>query len=244
MILDRSFPHIARLEPTQGDPAPEESTPWGPSSPKPPGAPEAKPREPIFRIPPATGWLIAINVAVFVAFMLLPDDRQDDIAYFFGFEPQRLFFRTDWLALVSLISFQFLHGSWGHLGINMITLLAFGPAIEGPLGRGRFVGLYLVCGVAGALVEAALSAQSDEPLVGASAGISGLFGAFLILWGVGGKARSVMSLVRLAGLWIVLMAVTGIVGIGAQGAQVAWIAHIGGFVAGMALVRPFARVGR
>jgi len=190
----------------------------------------------MLQIPPATGWLIAINVAVHLARLFLTPDQDDVVVNGLGFDPSSLHGQVDWLAILSLLTYQFLHGSWAHLGINMVTLLAFGPGVERPLGPARFLAIYFLSGIAGALLEAIFTApENADLLVGASAGISGTFGALLVIWGVYRRGRRPMGLVPMALLWIGLMAVTGIVGVGAQGTPVAWVAHIGGFLAGMAL---------
>ncbi|HLG90234.1 MAG TPA: rhomboid family intramembrane serine protease [Alphaproteobacteria bacterium] len=190
----------------------------------------------MLRVPPATGWLIAINIAVHLARIFLPPEQDDIVVSWLGFDPASLRGPIDWLPVVSLITYQFLHGSWAHLGINMVTLLAFGPGVERPLGAARFLVIYLLSGIAGALLEGALDGgESGDLLIGASAAISGTFGALLVIWGVYRRGRRPMGLAPMALLWIGLMAVTGILGVGAQGTPVAWIAHIGGFLAGMAL---------
>jgi membrane associated rhomboid family serine protease len=192
--------------------------------------------EPFLRIPPATGWLIAMNVAVHIVRLLLPPAQDDRVVEALGFIPAALHGTPHFLPILSLLTYQFLHGSWGHLGINMVSLLAFGPGVERPLGRARFIFIYFASGVAGALLEAAFTApHSDDLLIGASASISGLFGALLIIWGLYRRGRRPLGVLPMALLWILLMAVTGILGVGAEGTPVAWIAHIGGFVAGMAL---------
>ena len=193
------------------------------------------PREPILRVPPATGWLIAINLAVHLARLLLSSDQDDVVVNALGFDPASLSGPADWLAVLSLVTYQFLHGSWAHLGINMITLLALGPGVERPLGQTRFLVIYLLSGIAGAVLQGVFTPNSDDLMVGASASISGIFGALLVIWGLYRRGRQPIGLLPMTLLWISLMAITGITGMGAEGAPVAWIAHIGGFLAGMAL---------
>jgi membrane associated rhomboid family serine protease len=193
------------------------------------------PREPAIRIPPVTGLLIAINVLVHSALFLLPEDQADRIVNRFGFDPVDLL-HFDAMSAVTLITYQFLHGGWTHLGVNMISLLAFGPGIERPIGRPRFLAVYFVSGIAGALIQAAFTFRNgDDLLIGASGSISGVFGALIVVWGMNRRGRNPMGMLPMAMLWVVLMAITGLSGVGAGGAQVAWIAHIGGFVVGMAL---------
>ncbi len=192
-------------------------------------------REPILRIPPVTFWLIAANVLVHVVLQLLPAGRQDAVVDALGFDPASLRGPISAMGLLTLVTYQFLHGGWDHLGFNMIALLAFGSGIERAIGRVRYLILYVVAGIVGALLEGIFTVSGDGGvLIGASASISGLFGVLVPLWGSRGQGRRTIGIVPMALLWIALMAVTGILGVGAQGMPVAWIAHIGGFLAGLA----------
>ena len=232
-----TFPIQAFSEPPQGEPAGGHPEPTAPPLP-----PEAPAHEPMVRIPPVTGWLIGLNVAVHLARSFLPPEQDDVVVSMLGFDPARLVLEHDPAAIGTLITYQFLHGGWEHLLLNMISLLAFGPGIERPLGRIRFLVLYLLCGVAGALVETAFSPlQGDDLMVGASAGISGVFGAILVLWRINRPGARQLGLLPMAAIWIVLLAVTGMMGVGSPDAPVAWIAHIGGFIAGMILGALFKR---
>jgi membrane associated rhomboid family serine protease len=187
----------------------------------------------MFRIPPVTGWLIAINVLVHCIRKLLTPGQDDNVLNALAFDTSSLH-GYDPMAILSLVTYQFLHGGWDHLGINMVSLLAFGAGVERPLGRVRYMVLYILCGIAGALLEACFAAP-DTQMIGASASISGVFGAVLILLGIHRSGKRPIGLLPMALIWIAVMAVTGITGLGAQGSPVAWIAHIGGFIAGMAL---------
>ncbi len=197
--------------------------------------PGLKQREPILRIPPVTFWLIAVNVLAYGALRLLPPGQQDAVVDALGFAPATLNRPVTALGILSLVTYQFLHGGWDHLGFNMISLLAFGSGIERALGPVRYVALYLCAGIAGALLQGLfMSGGGDGVLIGASASISGLFGVLLTLWDFNSPGRRAVGIVPMALLWIGLMAATGILGVGAQGMPVAWIAHIGGFLAGLA----------
>jgi membrane associated rhomboid family serine protease len=204
-----------------------------PSSPPLDPLPAAK--EPMFRVPPATGWLIAINVLIQIVRGFLPVDRDDLVVNSLGFNASSLYGDIGALDLLSLVTYQFLHGGWDHLAINMVSLLAFGSGVEQPIGKLRYLILYVFSGVAGALLESAFaSPTSGDLLIGASASISGVFGALMVIWGLYRRGNNPMGALRMTLLWIVLMAVTGILGVGApQGTPVAWIAHIGGFIAGI-----------
>ncbi len=141
---------------------------------------------------------------------------------------------------------MFLHGGWLHLIGNMLYLWIFADNIEDSMGHGRFIVFYLLCGIAAALAQALPAPGSEIPMVGASGAISGVLGAYLILH----PRAHVLVLVPLGffsqitrlpavlvlGLWFLLQLISEI---GApQGAGVAFRAHIGGFMAGMALI-PF-----
>lgn len=217
-----------------------------PDSPPLPEAPPdaATPHEPILRIPPATGWLIAINVAIHIARGFLPAAQDDVVVERLAFNPAYLTHYSDANSIASLVTYQFLHGGWDHLIINMVSLLAFGAGIERPLGKARFLFLYLLCGIAGALFETAITPNVNDFLVGASASISGLFGALMLLWGLHRRGKRPMGIVPMILLWIALFTVTGVIGLGSNGVPVAWLAHIGGFIAGVLLIRPLARTLR
>jgi membrane associated rhomboid family serine protease len=147
---------------------------------------------------------------------------------------------------------MFLHGSWMHLGSNMLYLWVFGDNIEDAMGHLPFLVFYLLVGVLAGLAHIVTHGASDVPLVGASGAIAGVLGAYLILYP---RARIlsvvfIVFLIRLVelpasivlGLWFVLQVFQGLAALAAPSvATVAWWAHIGGFAAGALLVRLFAR---
>ncbi len=146
---------------------------------------------------------------------------------------------------------MFMHGSWMHLLGNMWFLWLFGNNIEDSMGRIRFLVFYLVCGLAAAFAQILTSPSSAIPMVGASGAISGVMGAYLLLYP---KVR-VYTLVPLGffitsmalpawvmlGYWFVIQFISGLVSFGGEMGGVAFWAHIGGFVAGIALIKLFAR---
>ncbi len=148
----------------------------------------------------------------------------------------------------AIYSSMFLHAGFLHLAGNMLYLWIFGNNIEDVLGKFRFTLFYLVCGTIAALGHIATDTSSVIPMVGASGAVSGVLGAYLVLFPFA-RVKTLIFIVIfitviripalvLLGLWIGLqvmngMAVTG----GAPG--VAWFAHIGGFLAGMVLILPF-----
>jgi membrane associated rhomboid family serine protease len=151
-----------------------------------------------------------------------------------------------------VLTSMFLHGSWMHLLGNMWFLWLFGNNVEDSMGRGRFLVFYLLCGIAAALMQVVTSPHSVIPMVGASGAISGVMGAYLVLY----PRVRVHCLVFLGFFittvtlpawtmllyWLGLQFVSGLFGLLSSegGGGVAFWAHVGGFVAGMALVKVFA----
>jgi len=148
---------------------------------------------------------------------------------------------------------MFLHGGWMHLGGNMLYLWIFGDNLEHRMGRARFLVFYLACGIAAGLAHIVFNSGSTVPTVGASGAISGVLGGYLLLF----PKNRVRILTRggiaavpafyVLGFWIFIqfvnsagaMARTSDTG----GGGVAYLAHVGGFVAGLALAKVFARRG-
>lgn len=148
---------------------------------------------------------------------------------------------------VTLFSSMFIHGGFFHLFGNMLYLWIFGNNIEDLLGPLRFVLFYLLCGLIASLTHVVIQPSSVIPTVGASGAVSGVLGAYLIVYP---RARVVtvvflLIFVRVmllpAGVllvfWFVINAVSGFSSLGLRGGGVAWFAHVGGFLAGIALLR-------
>jgi membrane associated rhomboid family serine protease len=151
---------------------------------------------------------------------------------------------------LTVLTSMFLHGGWMHLIGNMLYLWIFGNNVEDAMGHVRFVVFYLLCGVAAALAQSLPNPDSDIPMVGASGAISGVLGAYLLLYP---HARVLVliplglytRLVRLPALWVlgfwfVLQLVSTALAESGRGG-VAFGAHIGGFIAGLALIPLFKR---
>lgn len=192
-------------------------------------------------LPPAILWIIGLNLAVHLLRQLLSESVDDQLVLEFGLIPVAYTGQPggDWLSLVvAPFTYQFLHGGWVHLGVNMLSLAAFGAPVERLLGVRRFVAFYLTAGLAAALVHVLSFPDSADPVVGASGAISGIFGAVLVLLRRVGRMS---SLLPIAGVWIALNVFFGIFGgtPGAGGQPVAWTAHIGGFIYGLAAIRLF-----
>ncbi|HLB94651.1 MAG TPA: rhomboid family intramembrane serine protease [Nitrospiria bacterium] len=149
----------------------------------------------------------------------------------------------------TLITSMFLHGGFMHLIGNMLYLWIFGNNIEDVMGHVRFIVFYLVCGVAAAMSHALTAPDSVVPMIGASGAISGVLGAYLLLY----PRAHVLVLIPLGlftrlvyipagfvlGFWFVLQLISVTASAGSGGGGVAWFAHIGGFVAGMLLIGLF-----
>jgi membrane associated rhomboid family serine protease len=151
-----------------------------------------------------------------------------------------------------LLTSMFLHGSWMHLLGNMWFLWLFGNNVEDAMTRPRFLAFYLASGLAAALLQTIVEPRSIVPMVGASGAISGVMGAYLVLY----PRVRVFTLVPLGFLmttlalpawamllyWAFLQLASGLFSgvTGAQGGVAFW-AHVGGFVAGLLLVSVFRR---
>jgi membrane associated rhomboid family serine protease len=148
----------------------------------------------------------------------------------------------------TLVTSMFLHGGWMHLLGNMLYLWVFGNNVEDAMGHWRFILFYLVCGIAAVYAHAVPNADSEVPMVGASGAISGVLGAYILLYPharilVGIPLGIIVHTVRLSALWVlgfwfVMQIISSLLTPSGQ-AGVAFGAHIGGFVAGMALIPVF-----
>jgi membrane associated rhomboid family serine protease len=191
-------------------------------------------------LPPAVMWLIVINVAIQLLRSLLGDETDLALVQQFGLVPAAYTAaHADLMSQVAApISYQFLHGGWMHLVVNMVSLAAFGAPVERLLGARRFVLFYLSAGIVAGFVHVLLFSDSIDPVIGASGAISGVFGGVLMLMR---HVGSLTSLLPVAAIWIGLNVFFGVFGgtPGAGGEQVAWVAHIGGFVYGLAAIRLF-----
>jgi membrane associated rhomboid family serine protease len=193
--------------------------------------------------------LVVVNFGIFLTMLGMSDAEIFDTLLGFAVIPARLFegfelpTGTDNVApLLSLISYQFLHGGWQHVIFNMLFLWVFGANIEDAMGHARFLLFFLICGLMGGLVHGLVDTTSLTPVVGASGAISGVLGAYLMLYP---RARLLVLLfafipIRLPALLVIgtffvqdlLWAATNTPS--ALGVAV-WV-HIGGFITGAILV--------
>lgn len=151
---------------------------------------------------------------------------------------------------ITIFSSMFLHGGLFHVGGNMLYLWIFGNNVEDSMGHFRFIIFYLLSGIIAVYTFAIINPGSLIPMIGASGAVSGVLGAYLILF----PRAKVLTLIPLGlymqvvripakfvlGFWIVIQVINGLF-TGGTGGGVAWFAHIGGFVAGMILIRFFRK---
>ena len=207
--------------------------------------------------PPAlvTWGLIALNVLAFLVELGQPSEAAlQSFIQAWGVVPHEYSAGADLAPRIplpfwsTLLTSMFLHGGWMHLGGNMLYLWIFGDNLEKVMGHVRFLIFYLVCGVAAGLAHIAFNARSNVPTVGASGAISGILGGYMMMFPrnrvkvlTRGGVMAVPAFVML-GLWILIQLVSGFGAVATTeetGGGVAFMAHVGGFVAGLILVKLF-----
>ena len=210
---------------------------------------------PTEQTPFVTITFIAFCVAVFLYEQRLPQEAVELFAFQYGAIPALIFGQASLPAeaasipaSLTLLTSMFLHGGWMHLLGNMLYLWIFGNNIEDVMGHTKFTLFYLLCGILAALSHALTDIGSHIPMVGASGAISAVLGAYLLLFPranvlvllpVVGMTRIPAGIVL--GMWFVTQLISGGMSMGSTGGSVAFFAHIGGFIAGMALVGLFKR---
>jgi len=216
--------------------------------------------------PYVTYLLIAVNVAVFI-FLQLPSDA---FTYGYSVVPYEILHGTDLTQPVTvqnmrgeipnfpgptpiyltILTAMFMHGSWAHLGGNMLYLWIFGDNVEDAMGHAKFIIFYLLCGLAATAAHIAFSQSglnAYTPSLGASGAIAGVLGAYIVLFPsrrvrvlMGYMGIVAMPAVIVIGLWILIQFMNGFGSIapGTEqgGGGVAYMAHVGGAVAGLILV--------
>jgi membrane associated rhomboid family serine protease len=147
----------------------------------------------------------------------------------------------EWWTPLTLISYNFLHGGWFHLIMNVLMIVTFGSGVERWIGPKKFLQILIGSSLIAAATHLAFAPTSQEIVVGASGGISGLFGAMLVhLQRSNAFNRHKTSLVPTALVWIAITALFGYLG-APDGSSVAWVAHIGGFLGGIGLTLMFLK---
>jgi len=201
---------------------------------------------------PIVTWsLIAACVAVFLWQLALGDTGNRAI-FGFGMIPARLFGGAELpvgiptvAPTMTVLTSMFMHGGIMHLGGNMLFLWIFGDNVEDSMGHSRYLVFYVVCGIAAAMTQAWIDPNSTIPMIGASGAISGVLGAYLVL-----HPQATVRTLIILGYFVTVMHIPAIIVLGVWFAMqffsatvspsdvggVAFWAHVGGFVAGMALV--------
>src|SRR5215203_239216 len=203
---------------------------------------------------------IAINVLVFVLLQGLGGN--DSFTYAFSLVPKEITsgidlpaagistgqipqFHTPLPVYFNFLSSMFMHGDFMHIFGNMLFLWIFGDNIENMIGHVRYAAFYLICGFAAAIAQIILGPDSVIPMLGASGAISGVLGGYILLFPTNRVRALIFNVFTTVpayvalGLWIGVQFVQGYFAPPGQGG-VAYAAHIGGFLAGLALIKVFA----
>ncbi|HXE90567.1 MAG TPA: rhomboid family intramembrane serine protease [Terriglobales bacterium] len=216
---------------------------------------------PCFRTPFITYLLLALNVLVFLFEISLEPGTRMNFLFQFGVVPAQVtaplrgaLQASATTSLVPLATSMFLHASWLHLLSNMLALWIFGDNVEDYLGHFSFLLFYLASGVAASLIHVFFNLSSDVPSVGASGAIAGVMGAYFLLF----PSSRVLTLVPfffvfftwlpawlVLGYWFVVQFLSGAATSIAYSHQtaggIAFWAHVGGFLAGVTLIKLFGR---
>jgi membrane associated rhomboid family serine protease len=192
-------------------------------------------RPPAIDLPPLTLALLLAMAVVYLVLLLVPAAAQGIVVAYFAFIPAA--YQSPgwpwWSLVVAPFTYALLHGGIGHLLLNGVMLAVMGQVLERRLGPARFLILFAAGAAGGALAHMLIGGAPRVPLVGASAGIGGLYGAALVLqrrgvWlGPNGQV-----LVALAGLFVIVNLIGLVLPILGS---IAYAAHLGGFIAGALL---------
>jgi membrane associated rhomboid family serine protease len=199
------------------------------------------------RTPWVTYALIVLNVGIYVLPSVFGLMEYNQMVQTFGLIPFRVMRSFDIEAISDLLTSMFLHGSWLHLGSNMLYLWIFGDNVEDTLGPIGYIVFYLLGGLLASVAHILVNPASTIPTIGASGAIAAVLGAYLVLYPAS-RVRTLIPLgffVRIAllpasvvlGLWFVIQLFQGFIstGSGADAGGVAVWAHVGGFAAGAIL---------
>jgi len=204
--------------------------------------------------PVVTVLLIVVNTLAFLYELTLPARLEQPFLMTYAMVPARLTHLVGApnvpldVALLPFLTSMFLHGGWLHLIGNMWFLWVFGDNVEDRLGHFSYLIFYLVCGFGAGLAHVVMNLNSRVPSLGASGAISGVLGAYIVLY-PGARVLTLVPLIIfwftveipafvMLGYWFLIQFFSGIASVGARsGGGVAYWAHIGGFLIGVVLVR-------
>src|SRR6266480_461352 len=199
--------------------------------------------QPSYSRPVVTILIIVLNVLAFLYEFSLDDNSRNYFIANYGLIPDRLH-------ASALLTSMFLHGGWMHIIGNMWFLWIFGDNVEDVMGHGKYLIFYLLCGIAAGMTQVMFNPYSRLPMVGASGAIAGVMGAYLIKFPQSRIVTVVFVFIFLARIevpavlmllyWFFIQLFSGFGSIGYSQANqggTAFFAHIGGFIAGMILVK-------
>src|ERR1700690_4423407 len=191
--------------------------------------------------------LIVVNILIFLYQVTMDPDTLVPFVEHWGIVPD-----TISQHLYTLLTSMFLHGGWLHVLGNMLYLWVFGRGIEDLIGSGPFLAFYLVCGLAAGVLQVVTSPYSQLPTIGASGAIAGVMGAYVIRFSRARIVTLVFIVVFITTVeipawillvwWFVIQLFNGFGSLATanySGGGTAWFAHVGGFLAGMLLIRAF-----
>jgi membrane associated rhomboid family serine protease len=214
------------------------------------------------RNPPVVTWLLILaNILVFLYELSLPERAREAFFHTWGFVPARFFDdyfsvlvgEPSWLKYATLFTHMFIHGGWLHLIGNLWTLWIFGDNVEDRMGPLRYLIFYFTCGLAAVFMHSLVYAGSVVPVVGASGAISGVLGAYFLMF----PLARILVLVPIIfvplffevpaflylGLWFLMQFYNGLFSLVLPDSfsGVAWFAHLGGFAFGLVAFKIFCR---
>lgn len=208
---------------------------------------------PTHTIPLITIGIIVINILVYIYQLSLSSEGLENFLLRFGAIPEHLthpFFRDPSSLYIlpsalTIFTSMFLHGGLIHLLGNMLYLWVFGNNVEDYLGHIKFIVFYLISGFFAAFIHTLSDVNSITPMIGASGAIAGILGAYLILFPRANVSTLFIFIiiiriikvpaVLILGLWFLIQLLNA----GSEGGSVAWYAHVGGFLAGVLLIKFF-----
>lgn len=205
---------------------------------------------PINIFPVSTILIISLNMLVFIMQLLSGEDGRS-LVYSYGAIPQNItgFQSSQPIpAYLTILTSMFMHGGVFHIAWNMLYFWIFGNNIEERLGHIKFILFYLFCGIIAALSHILLSPDSSVPMIGASGAVSGMLGAYILLFPMA-QVRTIVLLgfyitivkipaLIVIGFWAIIQVVSALLSQGnaAQGG-IAFFAHVGGFIAGLFTIK-------
>lgn len=201
---------------------------------------------------PIVNWLIIVlNALVFFFMLRMPNTQLDRFILTWGLIPSHIHL-TSPLTLIPFLTHMFIHGGWLHIIGNLWVLFIFGDNVEDRLGSGRYLIFYLLGGIVAGTLQVVMSPGSDAPAIGASGAIAAVLGAYFLFY----PRAKVLTLIPIfiipwfvnlpavifLGFWFLTQLFSGVASLGSAAAAsggIAWWAHIGGFLFGLILAKPF-----